>query len=157
MNMPVQEVYDLREWDPEEYRLFEASGGIRLFRDERIFQGHGFFFANVLWKVFIGSTKDTIYRIAVQSIFADVKDADRTFASVAEFLHAVMGEADGKEREAERFWNGPEGNVILEKVCWGQNHFVQLCLTSSIIGAQARKTAETIFNLHGKGRESFTA
>ena len=147
LNMPIREVLDLRELTQEEYKEFETAGVARVFSDERIYQGRDVDFAGAIWKAFIGSTEGMIYRIALQAICPDANSANDVFAFANSYLLKEMGELDMKHPAKEGFWYYPEGNVILEQVCYEHKHIVQMCLTSSIIKHQAREMVNSLFAL----------
>jgi hypothetical protein len=146
LNMPVREVFDLRELTAAEYKEFAEAGVIRSLKDEHIYRGHDVGFLGAVWTAFIGSTEGMIYRIALQAIIPDVNSADKVFESAYQYVCEEMGTCDATGPGPVSFWrNIPEGNVILERGCYERKYFVQMCITSAIIRHQTREMAGILF------------
>ena len=133
LNMPVREVFELKELTPEEYAMFETAGVRMLFSEERMYHGRNILFASAVCKTVIGTSEGMIYRIAAQTGSLEKEVCSTVFGLTYRFLSREMGPPGPGATEEDCGWDSEEGNVILEKARAGEAYLVQICLTSSLI------------------------
>ena len=148
LNMPVKEMFDLRELSLEEYKTFESAGIKRIFKDEKIYNGKDINFVGAVWNTLIGATEGRTYKISLQNISSNKDEADRILKLAYDYLFKEMGKHSEYNPSTKRyFWETGEGNVILSQQSGMGMYSVQLFITSSIISQQVA----------GKGKELYDA
>jgi hypothetical protein len=85
LNMPVQEMFGLMELSLEEYRMYEAAGIKRIFKDEKIYHGKESRFAEAVWDTLLAATGGCVYKISLQHSTMQKKESDQVFKSAYEY------------------------------------------------------------------------
>lgn len=149
LNMPVNEILDLKELSLEEYKLFESMGIARVFREEKIYHGKDISFLEVVWNVVVGTTVERVYKITVQNISAKREESDKTFKKAYEYLFKEMGKHSEHDLSSKRyFWSSPDGNVILNQQFKMGVYGVEILLTSSILIKQQTEKCNQAYEVY---------
>ncbi len=126
----ILDVPDLVEFSLSEYKLLQT-----MFPDEKIFGAPSVKFLGFEWEVVIGSIKDRIYKIQLQTPLESAGDADHILSKVVTYCLEEMGQpAERKRIEGMEgiVWHSNEGNVIVGHCVEGTPYrVVNLSLTSS--------------------------
>ena len=134
LNMPVNEILNLKELSEEDYKLFELVGIKRVFEGEKIYHGKDINLFGVVWNVVVGATVERVYKITVQNISAKKEESDKTFKTACAYLLKEMGEYSDYDSSSMRYvWDTSEGNVILDQQFKMGMYGIQMFLTSSIL------------------------
>jgi len=155
LNMPVQEMFGLRELSLEEYGMYEAVGIKRIFKDEKMYHGKGSYFAGAAWDTLLAATGGCVYKISLQHMAAQKDESDRILKSAYKYFFKEMGEHNEYDSSTNRYlWESSEGNVILNQASAMEMYGVQLFLTSSMINQQTDKF-EKVYEAHKTSVEMF--
>jgi hypothetical protein len=137
----VRETSGLTEFSALEYSVFRSGNPPEFAApEERIFKALPVRFEGVEWQVIVASTKDRVYKIALQHP-ADTSVASRIFQHMAQYFTRSIGKHSDSARPpsstgkfTEIIWDAEEGNLVLEKgeLDNGES-FVNWYLTSNII------------------------
>jgi len=158
LNMPIKEMFDLRDLTLEEYRMFESVGIKRIFRDEKIYHGKDINFMGAVWNTIIGATEGRVYKISLQNTNADKSESDQIFKSAYEYLFKEMGKYSEYNPSTKRYiWDTPEGNVILDQAFNVGEYCIQLFLTSSLIKQQATEKYEQLHEAYKTSEQAYKA
>lgn len=153
LNMPVREMFDLKELGPAEYKSFETAGITKIFKDERIYHGKALSLFGVSWDTLLSATEGRLYKISLQAFGPAGRTADETHESVYYYIVQEMGKPS--KTEANRYiWDAPEGNVFLSKRSLKGMHSVQFLLTSRSIGKQT-EAIEEVAEASKKANQNF--
>ena len=117
LNMPVKEMFDLRELTLEEYETFESVGMTRIFKDEKIYHGKDIAFLGAVWNVIVSSTGGTLYKIVLQNMNTEKKESDRIFKTVYDHLFQEMGKYSGYKSMAKRYIWDTDSLLRLISIC----------------------------------------
>ena len=154
LNIPIREVFEVRELNSQEYAMFESAGVRMIFPEEKIYHGRNILFVGAVWKIVLGTSKGNIYRIAAQTVCLDRNEAVVTFNATYRILFEEMNTPNSGVQEQSFVWDTTEGNVILELTRGGDNYVVQICLTSGLIRRQTRELCAGFYKAYKDGKKN---
>jgi len=156
LNQSVDEAPDLREFDSQEYELYETAGMKIMFKDEKRYKGQNIIIFGSTWDTVIAAVQGKIYKIAAGYSGPSQNESHRISKKTLGYLKKQMGKYTSKNIERRLstkiyMWDTAYGNVI-----FGYNHkrcYINILLTSKIIREYAKSETENVKNGGGMTHE----
>lgn len=144
LNQDISTAENIREYSNEEYTTAESMGIFRMLENEKTFSGPPVSFADIEWEYYtIGSTKDKIYKIAIQVSSNEKKTIKNSFEKVLSFLTTTFGRyTEHNFLSNKYFWDLKDQNVMLDRLYKFNVYFINVFFTSSIISEQSDRIRE---------------